>query len=559
MLPCLLAAIVGAGGPSGVLTLKTDQMEITLGSEASWTIMTLEYDGTPLIIKAGGQGAVIRPAGADWIGGAMSGGVEQVGELTIAADGQPVQLPTAEPVQSNNILIRKTSTLATIEHTAETTVEADLIVQTHTFVATEDIELGSFYCFIYSVAPTTTHWMAQPVSGAMMDGECKSEGGHAANKPVRWLAQYDASAAKGLICYYPTPFTGPGSFSAVWDQESYHKFLAQPLTGKIEKGTQLSYTMVMKMFSANEDQWQTAASEAVAALEQRFPPSAEAAQAPVERLYDEGVPEQGFFTLQTASYQVIFQAESAWTIDEIHYGGEPLAGPTGHYGTVLVPEGGKWIGTGHTEGGREIVHSVKLTVDGQETPIQVGTAVEGHDIELIKTSTIHKFDATHAITIKDDEIVERAQLTATEDHDLSIMYLFMHCWPSETTKWIAELPDGEIIEGLLESDKDHAVDQDARWVAQYHPDRNLGLLCYTPKIATTETSKSFIWDQEHYHKYYVQHNRGMSFAEGDELDFTMVVKIVPGETGDWEATKAAAADLAERYPHVDDEEDEGDG
>ena len=233
-----------------MLTLKTDQMEITLGSEASWTIMTLEYDGTPLIIKAGGQGAVIRPAGADWIGGAMSGGVEQVGELTIAADGQPVQLPTAEPVQSNNILIRKTSTLATIEHTAETTVEADLIVQTHTFVATEDIELGSFYCFIYSVAPTTTHWMAQPVSGAMMDGECKSEGGHAANKPVRWLAQYDASAAKGLICYYPTPFTGPGSFSAVWDQESYHKFLAQPLTGKIEKGTQLSYTMVMKMFSA---------------------------------------------------------------------------------------------------------------------------------------------------------------------------------------------------------------------------------------------------------------------------------------------------------------------
>jgi len=47
----------------------------------------------------------------------------------------------------------------------------------------------------------------------------------------------------------------------------------------------------------------------------------------------------------------------------------------------------------------------------------------------------------------------------------------------------------------------------------------------------------------------------MSFAEGDELDFTMVVKIVPGETGDWAATKAAADALAEQYPHLDEPEE----
>ncbi len=270
--------------------------------------------------------------------------------------------------------------------------------------------------------------------------------------------------------------------------------------------------------------------------------------APAERLYDEGVPEQGRLTAKTANYEVVFSAEKAWTIYEIHFGGELLAGATGHYGTVLIPRGGKWIGTGHSEGGREIVHSLQLTVDGCDTPIEVGRTVEGHAIALTKTSTIHNFAATHTITVKDDEIVERVHLTATEDHDLSRMYLFMHCWPKETTQWIAQLPDGRLIQGGFKSDGGHQVDADARWVAQYLPDRHLGLLCYTPKVVTSSTSKSFIWDHQRYHKYYVQQNSGAAFAQGEELDYTMIVKAVPGETGDWTATKAAAAELAQRYP-----------
>jgi len=560
MLACLLAALLGAGGPPGQVTLKTDALEITLGSEAAWTIMTLSYRGTPLIIKAGGQGAVINPRGGDWIGAAMTaGGEEQVQKFTIAADGEAVELPRTDPIRSNNIVMTKKSLLSTIEHGAETTFEADLILQKHSFKATEDIDLSSFYCFLYSVTPDTDQWLAQPLAGALMEGELTNGGAQQISRPVQWLAQYDADSGKGMICYYPTPFAGAGSFSSIWDQKGYHKFLAQPMAGKLAAGTELSYTLVMKMFSAAQDTWKSTATQEVEELKERFPQTGEVAAAPTERLYDEGVPEQGFMTVETERLKVIFQAESAWTIDEIHYRGEQLAGPTGHYGTVLIPQGGQWIGTGHSEGGREIVHTLKLTVDGQETPVQVGTTLEGHEIVLTKTSTIHKFAATHTITITDDEIVERAQLKATEDHALSRMYLFMHCWPKETTKWLAELPDGETIEGALVSQKGHGVDRDTRWVAQYLPDRNLGMLCYTPKVATTDTSKSFIWDEERYHKYYVQHNEAMSFAAGDELDFTMVVKVVPEETGDWAATKAAAAELAQRYPHIDPEEQGADG
>jgi len=555
MLPCVLAAVLGAGGPTGQVTLKTDHMQVTLDASAAWTIMTLTYDGTPLIISAGGQGAVINPRGVGWIGSAMTaGGVEQVSDLTITADGQPVELPTQEAIESNNVVITKQSMLATIKHNAETTVEADLIRQKHTFLATEDIDLGNFYCFLYSVTPETDAWLAQALAGEMMEGELTASRAQAISQPARWLAQYDRESAKGIICYYPTPFTGHGSFSAIWDQDSYHKFLAQAMTGTLKAGTQLSYTLVMRMFSAGENEWKDAVRQEVAALEQRFPPTAELTEAPAERLYDEGVPEHGYLTAKTADYAVVFSAEKAWTIYELSYAGGLLAGATGHYGTVLVPAGGKWIGTGHTEGGREIVHSLKLTVDGKDTPISVGATVEGSEIVLEKTSTIHKFAGTHTITVRDDEIVERAQLHATEDHELKLMYLFMHCWPKETTKWIAELPEAEVIEGPLESDNDHGVDRDTRWVAQCLPDRNLGILCYMPKVASTDCSKSFIWDQERYHKYYVQHNAAMSFAEGDKLDFTMVVKVVSGETGDWTATKAAAAELAKRYPHVENQE-----
>ncbi len=220
-------------------------------------------------------------------------------------------------------------------------------------------------------------------------------------------------------------------------------------------------------------------------------------------------------------------------MDEIHYKGTMVAGPTGHYGTVLIPAGGKWIGTGHTDGGREVVHALTMTVDGTETPVEVGATITGHEIVLTKTSTIYKFAATHTITISDDEIVERAQLRATEAHDLTRMYLFMHCWEPTTTTYLAELADGEL------------------WASQYMPESSFGLLQYMPEVATGPGSATKIWDQPRYHKCYIQTNLARSLAEGEELDYTLVLKVVEGEDGSWTATKAAVEDLVTRYPHID--------
>ena len=95
------------------------------------------------------------------------------------------------------------------------------------------------------------------------------------------------------------------------------------------------------------------------------------------------------------------------------------------------------------------------------------------------------------------------------------------------------------------------VNKDVRWVAQYEPDLRVGLLCYTPKVISGPRSASMIWQKGHYHKYYLKQNNGQSFKAGDRLDFSVIVKVVAKETGDWAATKAAAVGLAEAYPPVD--------
>ncbi|NOY00503.1 MAG: hypothetical protein GXP30_12320 [Verrucomicrobia bacterium] len=138
------------------------------------------------------------------------------------------------------------------------------------------------------------------------------------------------------------------------------------------------------------------------------PLTAEDKPAPA-RLYAEGIPETGFLTLKTANYTLPIDAASGWTIEKMIYGDHQFGLSNGHYGTVLTPKDGKWWGTGHKEGGREVVHKLKLTVDGKTVPIKADETVSGKRIELIKDSTIWKFKVHVEIVINDDYIYERTQ------------------------------------------------------------------------------------------------------------------------------------------------------
>lgn len=543
MLPWIVAAaILGAGGPEGEITIHSGNLTATMGQANAWTIMSMECDGMPVTVNAGGQSAVIHPQGADWMGGAMGGNTEQVRSLAI--DGEACAAVPEEPL-TGSVTITRESMLASIEHTATIQFDDGLLRQTNEFTFTEDLNLSAFYPFIYSFSPRFTHFLAIPDTGEPQVGEFTGEGGHHINAEVPAFALYNADAGRGVVVYLQKT---PGGAVTLWDQTGYRKFWLQPTKGAIKAGSEFAGTMLLTCFEGGDD-WQAAAGGVAADLQERYP--MQQAEARPNQLYDEGVPEIGFMTVQTENLTVKFEAPSAWTIDEILWNGFKVAGPTGHYGTVLVPVGSNWIGTGHTEGGREVVHSLTFSVDGVERPVEVGATLTGERFELFKKSTIHSFDAEHTITIADSEIVERALLRATEAHDLKLMYLFMHCIEPATTRWIAELPDGTIEEGEFESDRDMELARDARWAAQWFPEQNLSVLLYITKIPEPEDSSVMMWDQERYHKFYVKHNSGLSLAEGDEIDHTLVFTVVEGETGDWTATQAAAEALKTRYPPVD--------
>lgn len=552
MLSLFLAAMMAGAVPQGVLTLKAGDQQVTLDSKKAWTITEYSVGGHKLILPLGGQGAVLADGSGQWIGSGMkTEETEPVSAFGVTVDGQAVALALPQTLTGETIVVSKESQLASLKHTAQTTLTKSGIVQRHTFEATADLPVKSFYAFIYSLWPEAKNWLAQPVTGELRRGEFTGDKSQKPLSAARWLAQYDPALQQGLLAYFPNTL-GAGGYHTFWDTSGYHKLFVQPLSGTIPAGTKLDLTLALQPFTAAPTEWEQKAQEVAQALQTQLPPqTAPVAGGPAPaRLYGEGVPEDGFLTLKTAHYTVPMSAKQAWTIYRVEYDGNVIAHEHGFYGTVMVPAGSNFWGTGHTEGGKEIVHTVKLLVDGKEQPLKIGDTYAGSKLTVVKDSTIWKFKCHAEIEVTDDRIVERTQLEPTEDVELKLLYLFMHCFIPTTTKWAAELPDGTVTTGDLQSNGDFEVNKDTRWVAQYEPTWGYGLACYTPKVIAGPGSKSMIWDLDakRYHKYYIQANGPRSLKAGEKLDYTMVVQVVPGEQGDWAATKQAIAKLKELFP-----------
>ena len=539
---------VWAAAPAAELVVDTGELRVTLSAAAAWTIRSVDYGGDRLIVPAGGQGAVLLPRGGTWLGSAMSAKeTEPIVSFTVTADGEAVSLPAAGPVAARKTVVEKASALGPYSQTAHTTLAAETILQRHRFVATEDGDLKTFYAFIYSLTPKATGWIAQGLDGSGLSGTFTGEGGHCPPVPCEWLAQYIPELGKGTLVYFQDRFSQKGAFTNFWDTRTYHKLLAQPFTGPVAKGSEVDRTMVMRFFAASPGEWEGRARAIAEELRKAYPQKG-GMMAPVERLYGEGVPEQGMLTCNSGEYQIRFGADRAWTIYDMAYAGKRFGLSNGFYGTVMVPKGGTWWGTGHTEGGKEVVEALSLRVDGEERAVKAGESVTGDAVTLLKTSMIWKFRATVEVTITPEHVFERTQLAATEACELKLLYYFMHCYPASTTTWMAELADGSEITGeLTHSGKMH-VTRDTRWVAQFAPELSLGILSYTPRVISGPKSQSMIWDKAHYHKYYLRQNNGQAFEAGDRLDCTVLVEAVPGETGDWAATRTALEALREEFP-----------
>ncbi|MBI5683871.1 MAG: hypothetical protein HZC54_02200 [Verrucomicrobia bacterium] len=253
-------------------------------------------------------------------------------------------------------------------------------------------------------------------------------------------------------------------------------------------------------------------------------------------------------TIETRDLKVEFAGDRAWTIHRIFFKGELTGDRNGFYGTVFSAEGGKWIGTGHNEGGIELVKTVTLTVDGKPRDLADKAVYRGQRAEIRKRSMIGPLalEATYIVT--DDCILERHRYEVTADVKIGILYAFMHCWLPRTTEWIAEKAGGTVVEGKFDNSGDFKLKDDAKWTALYDPQSRRAMLAWYPKPLVGQNIKTGYWDKTVYHKLYNQIYSHAAVVGGTKFEAAVIVRGVETDAASWkQAAKALAAETKARY------------
>jgi len=257
-------------------------------------------------------------------------------------------------------------------------------------------------------------------------------------------------------------------------------------------------------------------------------------------------------TIETRDLKVEFAGERAWTIHRIYYTGELVADRNGFYGTVFAAEGGKWIGTGHNEGGVEQVDEATLTVDGKACELVDKADYHGHRAEIHKRSMLGplRLEATYVVT--EDSVLERHRYETTTEVQIGTLYAFMHAWLPRTTEWMAELGDGSVIDGKFDNAGDFKLKQDPKWTAIYDPENHRAMLCWYPTVLVGQGIKTGYWDKTVYHKLYNQIYSHATLPAGAKFEAAVIVRGVEADAPAWkDAAKARAAETKTRFESGD--------
>jgi len=257
-------------------------------------------------------------------------------------------------------------------------------------------------------------------------------------------------------------------------------------------------------------------------------------------------------TVETRDLKVEFAGDRAWTIHRLFFKGELVADKNGFYGTVFAAEGGKWIGTGHNEGGIEQIKSVTLTVDGQPRDLADKAVYRGRRAEIHKRSMMGPLalEATYVVT--DDCLLERHRYEVTADVKIGTLYAFMHPWLPRTTEWIAEKAGGAFVEGTFDNSGDFKLKDDPKWTALYDPQSRRAMLAWYPTPLAGQNIKTGYWDKTVYHKLYNQIYSHAAVVRGAKFEAAVVVRGVEADSASWkQAAKSLAAETKSRYERGD--------
>jgi len=260
------------------------------------------------------------------------------------------------------------------------------------------------------------------------------------------------------------------------------------------------------------------------------------------------------FCLKAGPYVVTISIAWAHTVRSIVYAGDALGAATGFYGTVFSSAKGKYVGSGHTEGGKEQVREVSLEVDGRKLTPHAGQTYTGKQVRLIKTADLDRLRFVTVLELTPDYLVEYKQFEALAAQPVHQFALYAYCWSVNTREWTAELANGKMIDGSFSEDGGWRISDSVRWAAAYDPAAGKGVAMYHPELIPTGDPagcRSGFWDvKERYHKYDVFLRVPSTIPRGDQSPrFTMVSACFTALPAAWrEACRETVLELERDFP-----------
>lgn len=267
--------------------------------------------------------------------------------------------------------------------------------------------------------------------------------------------------------------------------------------------------------------------------------------------------EQGnWFSVDNQILYVDFMEAWSWTIRNIKYMGDEIAGEYGAHGSVVRMDTGPgpkdyyYIGTSH---GFETVRSFSILVDGKQQQYEPGATCSGKQIIVRKESNLGPLDHKMQVMFpaSGDHIIEQHSYKVVENLNESFTYLFafMHCNNSALDQWLAVLAGGKELEGKLlnRGASRLAVERDIKSLILFSRTMKKGVTFVYPEIyrgapkleselpqGTTEHFGNTIVDRKNDNKFYFRPEvKGMGYEVGDVFEYS--IKVIPfsAELDEW--------------------------
>ena len=267
--------------------------------------------------------------------------------------------------------------------------------------------------------------------------------------------------------------------------------------------------------------------------------------------------EQGnWFSVESATLYVDFMEAWSWTIRNIRYMGDEIAGEYGAHGSVVRVDTGAgpkdyhYIGTSH---GFETVRDFSILVDGKDQETTPGEIGSGRTVVVRKESNLGPFDHEMEITFpaSGDCLIEKHSYKVVEDLNGRFTYLFafMHCNNSALDQWLALLPDGKALEGQLPNNENSrlSVESDVKSLILYSRAMKKGVTFVYPesykgadKIESERSQGATghfgncIVDRKKDNKLYFRPEvKKMGYKPGDVFEYSLKVIPFSAEPDEW--------------------------